>query len=112
MYCGVPLRTSAPVNSSARPANPKSVRSTAAAVQHYVARFQVAMQHSLIVCGRQSGTKLARNFQSFIRGQPTDPSQQRTEVFAVHVLHREKNVAIDFSDIVDAAHVLRATPAG
>ena len=38
-------------------------------------------------------------------GQVADPLQERREVLAVHVLHREEVAALDLADVVDAADV-------
>ena len=37
--------------------------------------------------------------------QPADAPQQRRQILAVHVLHREERVAVGFADVVDAADV-------
>ena len=37
--------------------------------------------------------------------QTPDPFQERRQVFAVDVFHREKVTAFDFADVVDAADV-------
>ena len=77
----------------------------AAAVEHDVGRLQVAMQHALFVRGGESGAELARDLERLVAGQPADAPQQRAQVFAIHVFHREEVQPFDFAEVVDAADV-------
>ena len=82
----------------------------AAAVEHDVGRLQVAMQNALGVGRGQSGAKLARDVERFVRRQPADAPQQRSQVFAIDVLHGEKCLAVDFADVVHAANIGMGNP--
>ncbi len=63
------------------------------------------MQQATVVRGGEAGADLVRGLQRLVRGQAADASQQRRKILAVDVLHREKVLAVDFSDVVDTAHV-------
>jgi hypothetical protein len=77
----------------------------AVAVDHDVLRLQIAMEHAVLVGGEQPETELASDLQRFVRRQATDAAQQRFEIFAVDVLHRQERHAVDFADVVDSADV-------
>ena len=47
----------------------------------------------------------ARDLERLVRREPADALQERGEVLAVHVLHREEVLAVDLADVVDAADV-------
>jgi hypothetical protein len=55
------------------------------------------------------GRQLMRHLQRLILWQPPDALQQRTQVFAVHELHRDEGHAVGFAQVEYAADV--ATPA-
>ena len=74
-------------------------------VDHDVGRFQVAMQHALVVGGRETRAQLARDLHGFIGRQASDAPQQGVEVLAIHVLHRKERGTIRFADIVNPADV-------
>ena len=63
------------------------------------------MQHALVVRGGQPGAQLPRHLGRLVRRQPADAPQQRGQVLAVDVLHRQEHVAVGFADVVDAADV-------
>ena len=63
------------------------------------------MQHIPLVRGREAGAELTRELERLVRRQAADAAQQRREILAVDVLHREEVLAAGFADIVDAAHV-------
>ena len=63
------------------------------------------MQHAFFMRGGESGAQLARNFQSLVFGQAADAAQERAQILAIDVFHREKEIAVEFAEIVDAAHV-------
>ena len=48
---------------------------------------------------------LPRHLERALHREPADAAQQRAELFAVDVLHREEGVAVHFVDVVDAADV-------
>jgi hypothetical protein len=63
----------------------------AAPVDHDVRGLQIAMQHAPVVHGGQPGANLPRDFEPLVFGKAADASQQRLQIFAVHVLHRQKS---------------------
>ncbi len=63
------------------------------------------MDDTTLVSGRKAGADLPRHFDRAILREASDPLQQRPEILAVDVLHREKRVTVRFIDVVDAAHV-------
>ena len=106
MYAGVPLRTSAPSISPASTGEAEiGEQHLAARVEHDVGRLQIAMQDALLVRGREPGAQLAGDLERLVGGKPPDAPQQRAEVLAVDVLHREEVQAFHFAEIVDAADV-------
>ena len=76
------------------------------AVDHHVRRLEVAVQHATFVRRRQAGAQLPRHLDRLVLRQPPDAAQQRGEVLAVDVLHREVRPAVDLADVVHAADVL------
>ena len=81
------------------------MRTSAAAVEHDVGRLEVAVQHALVVRGRQAGAQLPRDLDRLVRRQPADAAEQGGEVLAVDVLHRQEVLAVGLADVVDAADV-------
>ena len=77
----------------------------AAAVDHHVGRFQVAVQHAFFVGGGQAGAELARGLDRLVHGQASDAAQQRAEILAIHELHGDVVQAFGDADVVDAADV-------
>ena len=63
------------------------------------------MQQSAIVRGRQTGADLVRRLQSLVRWQTTYATQQRRQVLAVDVLHGEKVLPVDLTDVVNATDI-------
>ena len=55
--------------------------------------------------GREARADLPRDLDRTVLRKASDALQQRSEIFTVDVLHREKRVAVGFIDVVDAAHV-------
>ena len=78
----------------------------ALAVDHHVGRLQVAMQHAAVVRGGDAGAELPRDLHRLVLRQPADPAQQRRQVLAVDVLHRQEAVAVGLAEVVEAADVL------
>ena len=60
------------------------------AVDHHVGRLEVAMQHAALVRRREAGAELPRDLDRLVLRQPADAPQQRRQVLAVDVLHREE----------------------
>src|SRR4029077_13405355 len=77
----------------------------AAAVEHDVRGFEVAVKDAVFVGGGETGAELARNLQALVGGQPANAPEQGGQVFSIHVFHSEKNAAIGFTDVEDPADV-------
>ena len=88
------------------PARPKSViADLAGAVDHHVRRLEIAMDDAALVGGGQPGADLPGDLEGAVLRKASDPAEQRCEVLAVHVLHRQESVALDLVYVVDAADV-------
>ena len=55
--------------------------------------------------GQARRTAAARHLGGLVGRQPADAPQQRREVLALDVLHREERLAVGLADVVDAADV-------
>ena len=77
----------------------------AAAVEHDVRRLEIAMDDAAIVRGGEPGADLPRELDRAVLREAADAAEQRREILAVHVFHREERVALEFADVVDAADV-------
>ena len=78
----------------------------AVAVDHHVRRLEIAMQHAALVRGGDAGAELARDVDGLVLRQAADPAQQRRQILAVHVLHRQEPAAFVIAEIVETADVL------
>src|SRR5215469_12170952 len=63
------------------------------------------MEHAFVVGGSESGAEPARDLQRFVVRKPSDTSQERTQILAIHVLHGEKDESVSLADVVNAADV-------
>jgi hypothetical protein len=63
------------------------------------------MQHTAVVRRGQRSAQLACEIGGSVFGKSADASQRRGEIFAVDVLHGEKQMAVDLADVVHAADV-------
>ena len=63
------------------------------------------MDDAALVRRGQAGADLPRHLERALHREPADAAQQRAELLAVDVLHREEGVAVDLVDVVDAADV-------
>ena len=63
------------------------------------------MDDAALVSGGEAGTDLPRDLEASLLGEAADPAEERRQILAVHVLHREERVPVDFVDVVDAADV-------
>ena len=77
----------------------------AAAVDHHVGRFEVAVQHAFFVGGGEAGAELAGGLHRLVDGEASDAAQERAEVLAIHELHGDVVEAFGDTDVVDAADV-------
>ena len=81
------------------------MRTLPAAVDHDVRRLEIAMHDAPLVRGGEAGADLARDLERAVLRKAADAPEQRREILAVDVLHRQERVALDFVDVVDAADV-------
>ncbi len=77
----------------------------AAAIEHHVVGLQIAMEDALLMSRGEAGAQLTRDLLGFVGGEAPDAPQQGTEIFAIHVLHGEEEVAAGLAQVVHAAHV-------
>ncbi len=63
------------------------------------------MHHAALVRRREAGAELARDLERLVFRQPADPPEQRRQILAVHVLHRQDRLPVHFADVVHAADV-------
>ena len=93
MYCGVP-------------ASGTSRRATAVAIDHHVRGLEIAVNHSPVVGGRHACAQLPRDGHGTILRKPADAPEQRSQIVAVDVLHREEAPTVGFAQVVETTHVL------
>ena len=60
------------------------------AVDHHVRRLQVAVQHAALVRGGDPGADLPRDLDRLVLRKAADAAEQRRQILAVHVLHRQE----------------------
>ncbi len=70
------------------------------------------MQHPAFVCRGQPGAELSCDVERLVLGQPADASQQRGQILAIDVLHRQEGQAVGLADVVHPADVLVSDLAG
>jgi hypothetical protein len=63
------------------------------------------MHDPLLVRRGEPGTQLSRDLESLVRRQTADAAQERSEILAIHVLHRQEVAPLQLSHVVHAAHV-------
>src|SRR5581483_571848 len=78
----------------------------ALAVEHHVRRLQIAVDDAAVVRRRDAGAQLPRDVERFVLRKAPDAAEQRAEILAVHVLHRQKRTAVRFAEVVEADDVL------
>ena len=72
-------------------------------VQHDIFRFEIVMQHSLLIRYSQPRYELPGDDQGFSVGPMPDTLKLQTPVLAVDVLHRNKMPLINLTDVMDMA---------
>ena len=77
----------------------------AASVDQHVRGLQIAVQYLALVCRRETAHSWRASSSALSEGQPADAPQQRREILAVDVLHRQEVLAAGFGNVVHAAHV-------
>ncbi len=75
------------------------------AIEQQVRGLQVAMQHALVMRRGESRADLPRELDSLVAGYAADSAQQRGQVLALYVLHRQEPGAVNFTDVVHTAHI-------
>ncbi len=70
-----------------------------ATVEHDVGRLEVAVQHALVVGRGQPGAQLAGDLDRLVLGQAADAAQQRRQILAVDVFHRQVVVPLGFANV-------------
>ena len=63
------------------------------------------MQHALLVRRGKARAQLPRDLNRLLFGKVADAPEQRGEILAVDVLHRQEVAPVDVADVVDAADV-------
>ena len=81
------------------------MRTRPAPVDHHVGRLQVAVEDAAVVRGGQAGAELPRDSSALSAGRRPIRREQRRQVLAVDVLHRQELLAVGLADVVDAADV-------
>ena len=105
MYCGVPASVGVAVAADRRDAEVGDA-DVAVAVDHHVGRLQIAMQHAALVRRGDAGAQLARELDRLVLRDAADPAEQRREILAVDVLHRQEAAAVGVAEVVQPADVL------
>ena len=77
----------------------------AAPVDHDVGGLQVAMQDAAFVRGGEPGTDLPGELDGLVLGQSSDTPEERGQILAVDVLHRQEMQALDHAEVVDPADI-------
>ena len=102
----MPATSAPPLSSSARTARPKSViRARPRPSSMTLAGLRSRWRTPLVVRRGQPRAELPRDLDRLVLREPADAAQQRGQVFAVDVLHREEVPPVDLADVVDAADV-------
>ena len=63
------------------------------------------MDDSLVVGGSESRAHAARDLERLVARQSTNPTQQRSEVLSVHILHDHEVMALGFRDVIETTHI-------
>ena len=77
----------------------------AAAVDHDIGGFQVAVEDAFVVGGGQPGAEFAGGLDGLVDGQASDAAEEGAEIFAIDELHGDVMQAFGDADVVDAADV-------
>src|SRR5579859_4342093 len=77
----------------------------AATINHYVCRFEIAMDDAFGMCCCEAGAKFVSNFERFVFGKAPDAREESGEVLAIDIFHRKEKPAVNFADVVDATDI-------
>ncbi len=78
----------------------------AVAVDHHVRRLEIAVKDAALVGRGDARAQLTRKLESLVLRNASDAAEQRAEILAVHVLHRQEAAAIGVAEVVQADDVL------
>ena len=76
-----------------------------AAVDHHIRRLEVAVEHASFVRGGETRHQLLCDVKRLLVGEVADAGQQRRQVLAVDVFHRQEVLPVHLGDVVHAADV-------
>jgi hypothetical protein len=74
-------------------------------IEHDVARLEIAMEDAFLMRGGETGAEFAGNFESLRVRQAADAAEKDAEILAIDILHGEKELAVEFAEVVDAANI-------
>ena len=74
-------------------------------VDQDIGGLEVAMEDVLVVRGAEPGAELARDLEPALLRKASHAPEQRRQVLAADVLHREERPPVHLADVVDAANV-------
>ena len=77
----------------------------AATVEHHVGGLEIAVQDAELVRRGEPGAELARDLRRLLGRQPADATEQRGQVLAVDVLHREEVLSLRVAHVEHPADV-------
>ena len=81
----------------------------AVAVDHHVGRLEIAVQHAALVRRGDAGAQLPRELDRLVLRNASDAAEQRRQILAVDVLHREEAAAVGDAEVVQPARRSCAT---
>ena len=82
-------------------------------IKHDIGRLQIAVDHPAFVRCGQTRADLARDLGSLVRGKPADSADDRSEIFAIDILHCQEECSVGFTDVKHAADIgVRDLPRG
>jgi len=84
----------------------------ASSVEHHIRGFQVAVDDAAFVSRCKASADLPGNLRGFVRREPANPANDRSEIFSIHVLHREEKNAVGFADVKTCGRHWDEKPAG
>src|SRR5689334_17504650 len=100
MYSGVPWPASRPSTASASAGESEiGDARLPASIEHDIAGLEVPVQDPLFVRGLQPGANLMGDFRRLVFGEAADAKEQRRQVLAIDILHRQEYGLAGFSDI-------------
>src|SRR5205085_4879587 len=83
-----------------------------ASIQHDVRWLHVTVKHTFRVCSCKTCAKLAGDVECLVRRKPANTAKQGSQIFAIHIFHGEKVVAVYLSNVIYPANIRVGNPAG